>query len=212
MLKTRTNAEWVDFLAHDGDPSQVSAFEELGRVLYPVVSAYLRRRSPSLPGLSGLSETEQSELARDFVQQTLEQVYRELDAYRGDGAFLSWATTIALRFAGQELRRAHWQTQRFDPTKDERSYAMALVDGGQLPENHVIAGEIQRAVKLAIKDDMSEQQQRVFNARFVQGRTYDEIAAAEGISASAAYQRVHQARLKIKHRLCAAGFEAWELA
>ncbi len=154
----------------------------------------------------------QSELARDFVQQTLEQVYRELDAYRGDGAFLSWATTIALRFAGQELRRAHWQTQRFDPTKGERSPVMARIDGNQLPENQVIAGEIQRAVKRAIEDDMSEQQQRVFIARFVQARTYDEIATAEGISTSAAYQRVHQARLKVKNRLRAAGFEAWELA
>jgi RNA polymerase sigma-70 factor (ECF subfamily) len=211
MVSMRSNEEWVDLLSRDGDLIQHTGFVELGRILYGIVCDQVRRRAVSLPGLAALSQAEQHELARDFVQEALLQIYIKLPSYRGEGAFTSWAITIALRIMGQELRRAHWQTPRFDviPGQSARTFSIAAND--YLPEAHLLLQEMQRALDTAIEEDMSPQQRRAFLARFVSGFTNEEIAQAEGASLNAIYQRIHQARLKVKQRLLEVGFEASEL-
>ncbi len=214
----RSNDEWIALLSQDGTDAQADLFVELGNYLHRIVCGYIGRRSASLAALSSLSHLEQAELAHEFVQEALIQIHQQLVRYRGDGAFLNWATTIAIRKAGEELRKAHWQTARFDPT------AVASIEGdarvhqasdfsisGQPPDIQVLTAEMWDAIIQAVQVDLSDQQRRAFLARFVEDRTNHEIAAAEGVTASVIYQRIHQARLKIKHRLEVAGYDLREL-
>ena len=190
---------------------QISAYTALGAYLYSVVRQYIQHRGGALVGLSMVSEVERDELAHDFVQQALVQIHEKLAEYRGEGAFLNWATTIAVRKAGEELRKAHWQTLRYDPTlplpaeHNSQQFASSLNDIGR-PDVQISTAEMWDVIIEAVQNDLSEQQRRAFLARFVEDRSNHEIAATEGVTASVIYQRIHQARLKIRRRLDAAGY------
>lgn len=214
-MKSRSNAEWVEVLSQQGTAAQHDLFLELGRYLHRIVCDYVGWRSASLPGLATLSQTEQEELAHDFVQQALILIHQQLPQYRGEGAFLSWAATIAIRKAGEELRKAHWRTVRYDPTAngwDDADWrvewsVMSLPDPGHSPDDRVLMQEVWQVINRTIEEDLSGQQRQAFVARFIEERTHREIADMEGVTASVIYQRIHQARLKIKRRLLAAGYE-----
>lgn len=216
IVKTRSNDEWIAALSQDGTDAQAELFIELGTYLHRIVCGYIGRRGLSLTGLASLSNVEQAELAYEFVQETLIQIYARLTDYRGEGAFLSWTTTIAIRKAGEELRRAHWQTERYDPTMPMPATSgigapqslPSLPDLSQRPDTQALTAEMWREIAQSVEDDLSEQQRRAFLARFVDDRTNHEIAVAEGVTPSVIYQRIHQARLKIKRRLEAAGYDS----
>jgi RNA polymerase sigma-70 factor (ECF subfamily) len=146
-------------------------------------------------------------------------VYQKLNQYSGGGSFLGWATTIALRIAGEELRRAHWHSPRLSFDQDAGSTADSAgsfphpepADPKAVPpERHVQLQAVLQLIEQALQAECSEQQRRAFLARFVDGHTYDDIAATLNISSSAVYQTIHQARRKLKQRLLEAGYQVEE--
>lgn len=212
MVESRSNEEWLAGLKQDGAPQQATCFQELGRYLYCVVISYLERRGEDLVGFAFLAAPEREELARDLVQQTLHKVYLKLNEYRGEGPILAWAATIALRTAADELRRAHWRTIRTDAIADLASRIppadpQPLIGEVRTPDVQLQMSEMWELVSRAVEEDLSEQQRRAFLARFVDGLTNGEIGTLEGVEPSVIYQRVHQARVKIKRRLREAGYE-----
>jgi RNA polymerase sigma factor (sigma-70 family) len=212
MVESRSNEEWLAALKQDGTPQQEACFQDLARYLYCAVISYIERRGENLVGFSSLAASEREELARDFVQQSLHKVYLKLNEYRGEGPFLAWAAAIALRTAADELRRAHWRTIRMDAITDLAS-GVPLTDPQPLmgkvraPDTQLQVAEMWDLVNRAVEKDLSEQQRRAFLARFVDELTNGEIAALEGVEPSVIYQRIHQARVKIKRRLRDAGYE-----
>jgi RNA polymerase sigma-70 factor (ECF subfamily) len=212
MVESRSNEEWLAGLKQDGAPQQAIYFQELGRYLFCAVISYMERRGQNPVGFASLAGPEREELARDLVQQSLHKVYLKLNEYRGEGPFLAWAATIALRTAADELRRAHWRTIRTDTIADLTSQipptdSQPLMGKVRAPDVQLQLSEMWDLVNRAVEEDLSEQQRRAFLARFVDGRTNGEIGALEGVEPSVIYQRIHQARVKIKRRLRDAGYE-----
>ncbi len=212
MVESRSNEEWLAGLKQDGAPQQETCFQELGRYLYRAVSSYMERRGDNLVGLASLAGPEREELARDLVQQSLHKVYLKLNEYRGEGPFLAWAATIALRTAADELRRAHWQTIRTDSIADLASRIppsdpQPLMSEAPAPDAQLQMSEMWDLVDRTVEEDLSEQQRRAFLARFVDELSNGEIGALEGVEPSVIYQRIHQARVKIRRRLREAGYE-----
>lgn len=215
----RSNADWVATLQANGSAAQHAAFRELGNYLQRVVCTYIWKRGHALPGLVSLARPEQERLAEEFVQEALITIYQKLNQYSGGGSFLGWATTIALRIAGEELRKAHWHSPRLTFDQDAGSAAASAspplhpepADPKAVPlDRHVQLQAILHLIDQALQAECSEQQRRAFLARFVDGHTYDEIAATLNISPSAVYQTIHQARRKLKQRLLEAGYQVEE--
>lgn len=219
-MRERSDAEWVEVLKQDSSPVQREAYQDLGTYLHRVVCNYIWKRGTNLPGLAGLDRREQEALAKGFVQEALLTIYQKLDQYRGEGSLLAWATTIAVRIAGDELRKTHWRSPRIPPHRDtddeaeteDRRFSFedwadtAIVS----PEKQTQLQELLRIVDQAVREDLSARQRQAFRARFVDDRTNDEIAADLGISRGAVYLLIYEGRKKIKRRLLEIGYSLAE--
>lgn len=211
----RSNRQWVALLRADGSPQQQAAFCELSDKLYRVLCTYVGRRSPGLPALASLNRQEQEALAADFTQEALLAIYQKLDQYNESGTFLGWAITVATRIAGEGLRRAHWHSPRLphnwgENTEDgQGTYPLnEPFDSKQHSlEKQMLLQAVISLINQTIEDNLSVQQRTAFLARFRDDLTHEEIAEATGVAPSVIYQRIHQARLKIKRRLQEAGYE-----
>jgi RNA polymerase sigma factor (sigma-70 family) len=211
----RSNSEWFVALRADGSSAQQAAFGELGHYLQRVLCTYIGRRGRTLPGLAGLARQEQEQLAQEYVQEALVLIYQKLPQYSEEGSFLGWATTVALRLAGEGLRKAHWRSPRFtanemeegaDDADSHRALRQWVDEASTLLEKQVQLRTILHLVEQCIVQELSEQQRQAFLARFVDGQSNEEIALAVGASPSVVYQRIHQARKKLKQRLNEAGY------
>ena len=62
-----------------------------------------------------VEESRLDDLVEDFSQDALLRIMENLDSFRGESKFITWATKVAVRVAYSELRRKRWKrrTPRF---------------------------------------------------------------------------------------------------
>src|SRR6266849_7693689 len=114
----RSNAQWLHDLSADPatrDPAIQDLRVRLQRGIYYYLS---RERSD----LAGLAPDEIVQMAEDFAQDATLRVLSNLDSFRGDSRFTTWATKVAVRVAISEMRRARYKDFSLD----------ALTDSGDL--------------------------------------------------------------------------------
>jgi RNA polymerase sigma-70 factor, ECF subfamily len=141
--------------------------------------------------------------AEDVVQETYVRVFIGLDLFRGDAAFATWITRIAMNEALGRLRR-----QR--PTVDWEAYganrkqadiihfpASAAVSD---PEQTMAQREIRAVMERAI-DGLPDAFRVVFIARLVEGMSVEETADLFGLQPETVKTRVHRARQLLREEL-----------
>jgi len=214
MHNARNDQEWVSQL-QSGDPGvQRQAFLDLGQYLYRAVYNYLCMRRTTLVRLRDMEQEELEELARGFTQEALRVIWEKLPTYAGRGKFTAWAATIAVRIAGYELRKPHWQERRLPLKAGNPSDGDDLVDSqwqwrdveALSPERSAQQREILSLIEAAIREDLSERQRWAFIAQFFEERSSDDIAREMGTTRTAVYQLIHEARKKVKRRLLETGY------
>ncbi len=148
----------------DGDPT---AFETLYRAHHPQVYAMIARRVTD------------RDLLEDLIQTTFLRAYRSLKTYRGDAAFSTWLTQIALNVYKSHLRaqrvRQTWIYETEDPE------LAAGIDREPAPyENpeHVMQQKERR--KLVIKGirSLPSRYRKAIWLRYVRDWSYEEIMQA----------------------------------
>ena len=92
MSQQRTNAEWLDQLAN---PIDNEALEDLRKILLRGLRA----------SLSNKIHTDLDAVTEDFVQDALLKILDNLETFRGESRFTTWAQKIAIHVAYTELRR-----------------------------------------------------------------------------------------------------------
>lgn len=169
--------------------------------------------------------------AKDVVQEALIRAYTRLYQYRGDSAFSTWLVRIVYRASYDELRRrgrrplpwAWPSTDRpaaSDPgtgplpgaTAESGAWSAGLGDGRgwQGLPGAMVAGtpdpaesaeqhEQQRLVWRAVKQLTPPF--RTVMAMHLQGRSYEEMAAALRLPVGTVKSRLHRARLCMKREL-----------
>jgi RNA polymerase sigma-70 factor, ECF subfamily len=134
--------------------------------------------------------------AEEVVQDTFTRIYVYGHRYRAqEGAtFSSWGYAILTRLAFtryQKLKKRRERTLEMDPEAFER-----LPDETSFLEPLRARDEV--LVALA---RLPEAARRVLSLQFLEGKTQEEIAAAEGSSVSAVKTRVHRAKKLFKNAL-----------
>lgn len=173
----RTDAQVVrDVLSGDGD-----AYRLLVRRYGDVLHAHALRM------LSNQDE------AADLVQAAFVRGYRKLAACREPERVGAWLFRICANLCKDHLRarrKGHVSLTRL----------ASVLPGRSDPEAEAADGEVRARVWTAL-DALTPEQREAFVLKHVEGRSYEEIAAAMDLSVASLKMRVHRAREALRSLL-----------
>lgn len=130
----------------------------------------------------------------DVMQEVYLQAYRRLNQFRGESAFLTWLTRIAIRRAISHKRRLHGKNERFETEQEMTTRADNHASG---PEKQAFDLEVRKILESAI-DAMPARYRTVLILRDVEGLSTSETAECLHITVDAAKVALHRARRRIR--------------
>jgi RNA polymerase sigma-70 factor (ECF subfamily) len=141
--------------------------------------------------------------AEDVVQETYVRALTGLDMFRGDAAFGTWITRIAMNEALGRLRKRRptvdWETFG-ENRSDAQIIDFPVSAGGNDPEKMMAQGEIRAVLEKAI-DELPDSFRAVFVARIVEAMTVEETADLFGLKPETVKTRLHRARSLLRDAL-----------
>jgi RNA polymerase sigma-70 factor (ECF subfamily) len=144
--------------------------------------------------------------AEDLAQEVFLRVYRARAGYQPTAKFSTWIHTIANNVASDLRQRAYRRLERGVPMNVSASQSgigleqIAVAASGQRPARQADRGELQDIVQRAIAGLGDNQRMAVLLAKF-EDCSYDEIAAAMGLSVPAVKSLLHRAREQLREAL-----------
>ncbi len=205
----RTNADWLADL-QSGGARRAQALDDLRQLLERGVYFYLRNERSDL---DSRATEEIRQMSQDFVQEALIKILDNLDSFRGESQFTTWASKIAARVAISELRRARYRDYSLEYlTSDGETIPVmgslaAKLDTTPQPERHTERQAVFQIIDEAFRTALTERQRLVMTAYVIDEVPIEEIARRLGTNRNALYKLVHDARLKLRRYL-----EAQELS
>ncbi len=131
-----------------------------------------------------------NEDAEDVLQETLIKVYRSLDEFRGESRLFTWIYRIATNESLQFLRRKQLP---FTPYEEISNMLVQTL----YAENDIDADELLLKFQEAILR-LPEKQRIVFNLRYYDELSYEEISRITGQSVATLKTGYHYAVEKVK--------------
>jgi RNA polymerase sigma-70 factor, ECF subfamily len=143
--------------------------------------------------------------AEDVTQEVLLQVIRKLPTFRGEAAFPTWLhrVTVNAALSHRQKRARREQREIHDPIDklfEEGSHQHPIRGWSVGPEDQALGNETQRLIEEAIAE-LPENYRDVFVLADVEGLPNAELAAMLGLSISAVKNRLHRARVLMRHAL-----------
>src|SRR5688500_15801168 len=189
-MTDRTNEQWLTDLRSEGSV-RADALSELRDRLERGLYYYL---STDRSDLSSRSSDELQQMSQDFSQEALLKVLDNLDSFRGESMFVTWASKIAARVAISELRRARYKDYSLDHLTAEgevmptiTSLAISPEDSPQ-PEYLTERNDVLAQIDDAIKNALTERQRAALVAIAVEGIPIEEVAEQMGSNRNALYK------------------------
>jgi len=199
-MEERTNEKWLDEL-RDDHPNQPQAMEDLRQYLKRGVLAYLRTRSD----LRYLAQTELEQMSEDFTQEALLKIKDNLDTFRGNSKLTTWASKIASNLTISELRRARWRDLSLDTITAAGTSLQEIISSetpkGDDPDTAAERRQVWQSIMDVINNDLTDRQRQVLAAVQFNDIPMPEVARLLGTNVNNVYKIMHDARLKLKHRL-----------
>jgi len=202
-MSSRTNKEWLQALTDSGAEAQSEALQELQDYLLRAVLVYLASRRGELAEWGRESVRT---LAEDLVQESLEDIRKNLEGFRGESKFTTWAYRFVINRAASELRRRHYRDLSLDRLSEDRpAIFQALL--GELesadPEQSTLRKTYLELIFEIVDKELEPRDRTAIMAVFWEGRPMDEVAASLGLNRNALYKLLHDARKRIKAKLSA---------
>jgi len=206
MTKPRDNDTWLRDL-RAGGLQRDAALADLRILLLRALPQGLSRwLSPGNPEFDSLIE--------DTTQETLLRVLNALDTFEGRSQFTTWAYKIAVRVTLNELRRRRWRDVSLNGLEEAEADALPrrqFASTEPLPESTVERADALRRVQQILVEELTERQRAAMQAINIQGVPMEEVARRMGTNRNALYKLLHDARLRLKHRLQREGLPPEEL-
>jgi RNA polymerase sigma-70 factor (ECF subfamily) len=197
-VRERTNEQWLAEL-RGANPDEALAD------LYDLLVRGLRA---AFGGYGGGVEAN----VEDFVQEALIKITGNLDSFRGESRFTTWAQKIAMNVALTELKRSRWRDVSLQDLiarreAADRGPADTQLTPEQLAYQNMVLGELSRVVD----EDLTDRQREAVVAVLLEGMPISEVAKRMGTNQNALYKLLHDARRKLKRHMEAAGFSPQEV-
>lgn len=206
MTSTRDNEAWLMDLKAGGaqrDAALADLHEILLRALPQGIS---RSLSPQNPAFDALLE--------DTIQETLLRTLKALDTFEGRSQFTTWVYKIAVRVALNELRRRRWRDvslEGLENADEEDRTPRKFPSADPSPESVIERADILQHVERMIMEELTPRQRAAMQAIHMQGVPMEEVARRMNTNRNALYKLLHDARLRLKHRLEREGLALEEL-
>lgn len=193
-MKDRTDQEWLDDLR---GPGRDAALSDLRAFL-------VRGLGYALASHSDVDAV----LIEDFSQDALLKILDNLDSFRGESRFTTWAQKIAVRVALTELRRHRWRDLSLESITDSQGLDFTpdfLVDPQAPPDQQAVQRLFLESLQRLISTELTEKQRQALVAVRIQGMPLEEVARRMGTNRNALYKLLHDARQRLKSRMEAEG-------
>lgn len=206
MSGTRDNDSWLRDLRASGAERDAALADLRALLIRALPQGLFTMLSPQNPEFEFFIE--------DTAQETLLRVLKGLDTFEGRSQFTTWAYKIAVRVALNELRRRRWRDVSLDGLQEEDAgdrpqHQFASPDPS--PESVVERADILQRVGRIVAEELTERQRAAMHAINIQGVPMEEVARRMGTNRNALYKLLHDARLRLKHRLDREGLPVKEL-
>ena len=202
MTTDRTNEQWLADLSGPPDTqAQTAAIEDLRQRLQRAICYYLSRERSDL---QNLPVQEINQMAEDLAQDATMRVIENLESFRGDSRFTTWATKIAVRVAISDLRRSHYKDFSLDGLTAEGELLPATLNhDGQppTPESAAERDDVLAKVSRAFQEALTERQYQALAAVALEGVPLEIVAERMGTNRNALYKLLHDARRKLRRHL-----------
>ncbi len=202
----RTNVKWLADLR--AEPlTRDQALTDLRARLQRGLFFYLSRERSDL---AGLAPEEIEQMAEDFAQEATLRVLDNLDSFRGDSQFTTWAMKVAVRIAITELRRLHYRDYSLDTLNADGELAVSAIPAVQsvTPDRPEAAAEKTEAiskVEAAFSEALTERQRQALQLLMIDDVPLDDVVLRLHTNRNALYKLVHDARKKLRQHLEAQG-------
>jgi len=202
----RTNDDWLTSL-RTGAEGQAEALDDLRTRLQRGIYYYFSRERSDL---NHLSNHEMTQMAQDLAQDAVLRVLENLDSFRGDSLFTTWAMRVAVRVAISELRRARYRDFSLEALTTEGEPAWLAnnpVASTKLPnpERAAEQTEIMTKIQESLEGVLTDRQYQALIAVAVNDVPMEVVAERMGTNRNALYKLVHDARRKLRTHLEAEG-------
>jgi RNA polymerase sigma factor (sigma-70 family) len=197
-VKERTNEQWLMEL-RGANPDEALAD------LYELLVRGLRAALDVTYGGVGAN-------VEDFAQEALIRITGNLDSFRGESRFTTWAQKIAMNVALTELKRRRWRDVPLQDLLARREAAdRGPADPQLTPEQLAFQNMVLEELRRMIDEELTDRQREAVVAVILEGMPISEVAKRMGTTQNALYKLLHDARRKLKRRLEAAGFSPKEV-
>ena len=178
--------DWPGRLRAPG-PERERAIAELHGLLLRAARHELARR--------GLGRDEREDLAQQAADDALVAVLAKLHTFRGASRFTTWAYKFALLEAGVKARRRAWHGREV-PLGDDAWPRFA--DPGPGAHESAETAELLRAIRDAVRSELTDHQREVFVALTLHEVPIDVLAERRGTTRGALYKTLHDARRRLR--------------
>jgi len=208
--KQRSNEDWLRELRAEGTPEQAEAIEDLRLYLLRAV-LYFFSTSPG--DLRGLARAEIEQIAQDLAQDALLTILKNLDDFRGESKFTTWAYRFAINMSLVEARRQRWKNVSLDrilenaELPDFQFYDKDAPD----PDRAAQQQEIWDIVREVIQNELTERQRAILTAIIFDDVPVDVVTKRFKMNRNAVYKMVHDARVKMRKQLEERGFAVGDI-
>ena len=197
----RTNEEWIADLQAGGDV-QTAALEDLRKRLQRSIYYYL---SQERSDLRDLAARELAIMADDMAQDATLRVMANLENFRGESRFTTWANKIAIRLAISDLRRARYRDFSLDEITRNGDFLSAeaslISEAPPAPERAAERDDVREQIMAAMREALTERQYQALVAVTLQNVPMDIVAEQMGTNRNALYKLIHDARRKLRAHL-----------
>jgi RNA polymerase sigma-70 factor (ECF subfamily) len=190
--------DWVTALSAGGR-EQEDATRRLHEMLLRAARFEVNRRRSSLD-----SAVDVDQLAADAAHDALMALTAKLDTYRGESRFTTWAYKFALLEASVKVRRRAWRNREVALDPDAWTRLPDIQTG---PAGSAELGELMEAVRRGIEEALTPHQRLVLVSATIEGVPIDVLAERLDSTRGAVYKALHDARRKLRQRLCDQGFD-----
>ena len=194
---SRSNEEWLADLG--AQETRAEALADLRDYLLRAVYVYMDRHREDLSDL-GRSELEQ--MAEDFAQEALLQVLDNLEAFRGESKFTTWAYRFVINEAAGELRLHRWRTLSVEAvvSEDEEVSLLHFLSDRSAPDPETAAAqsEILLLMEHVIQEELTERQRVALVSVKLRGVPVDVVAERLDTTRNNVYKLVYDARRKLR--------------
>lgn len=141
--------------------------------------------------------------AEDIVQETYVRAFTGLDGFRGEAAFSTWLTRIALNEAVGRMRRRQPTVELAEAEAEQGEtprLVLSLIQPTESPESSTGRAEVRRMLERAL-EELPEPFRMAFLLRDIEGLTVEETATLLSIRPETVKTRLFRARRLMRRQL-----------